>query len=109
MISEEIILANNKKETKAEYDKKYRDTEEGIKKDRKKNWKKKGVIFENNEYFNNVYDRYLKTLICDWCSIELCEGNIGKHKKTLAHDKESGKVLNILCNKCNLSRRNYKK
>ena len=107
MISQEIILIDNKKQTKAEYDKKYRETEEGIKKDRRKNWKKKGVKFENDEEFNKVYERYVKTMICDWCSIELCEGNLGKNKKTLAHDKETGKANNILCNKCNLSRRKY--
>ena len=92
-------------EAKLSYDKKYRQTEAGKKTERKKVWKKRGVIFETKEEFEAVYKIYLETEFCNFCNCKLHEGNVGSGKKTLDHDHTTGKFRNILCNKCNINRK----
>ena len=92
-------------EAKNEYDKAYNQTPQGKKKNRKSAWKKRGVIFETKEEFEAIYKIYLETEFCNFCNCKLHEGNVGSGKKTLDHDHATGKFRNILCNKCNISRR----
>jgi len=72
---------------------------------RKSKWKKRGVIFETKEEFEAVYKIYLETEFCNFCNCKLHEGNVGSGKKTLDHDHTTGKFRNILCNKCNITRK----
>jgi hypothetical protein len=92
-------------EAKNEYDKAYNQTPQGKKKNRKSKWKKRGVIFETKEEFEAVYKIYLETEFCNFCNCKLHEGNVGSGKKTLDHDHTTGKFRNILCNKCNITRK----
>ena len=92
-------------EAKNEYDKAYNQTPQGKKKNRKSAWKKRGLIFETKEEFEAIYKIYLETEFCNFCNCKLHEGNVGSGKKTLDHDHATGKFRNILCNKCNISRR----
>lgn len=92
-------------EAKKAYDKEFRKTDAGKKISRKAAWKKRGVKFDNKEEFEAIYKIYLETEFCDFCNCKLHEGNVGSGKKTLDHDHTTGKFRNILCNKCNISRK----
>ena len=82
-----------------EYKKEYNQTEAGIKRHRIKNWKQKGVSLDYD--FNIIYDIYIDCKVCDYCNVELVEGNYGGNKKCLDHNHSTGEIRGILCNTCN--------
>ena len=88
----------NNKEYKREQSKEYSQTEAGIKSNRITQWKQRGVKGD----FDEIYDIYISTDLCDYCNIELVEGNNGRGKKCLDHDHETGEIRGILCQKCNI-------
>ena len=81
----------------------YRQSEAGKKSARISCWKQMGVISDDYEV---LYTKWKETTHCEECNIEMVEGNEGKHKKTLDHDHNTGKVRNIVCNSCNVKRGN---
>ena len=83
-----------------EYKKEYNQTEAGIKRNRIHNWKQYGMSLDYD--FNIIYDIYIDCKVCDYCNIELVEGNNGRGKKCLDHDHETGEIRGILCQKCNI-------
>ena len=93
---EDRLLAIKESTKKAK--KKYRQTENGIKKRRIDCWKFSGVISDD---FDKLYERYINTEICDNCEIILICGNKAPNRKTLDHNHETGEFRNILCNTCN--------
>ena len=109
IIERQIINNNNRIEEKSEYDRARRqgeDREHILKLDRKNHWINRfGVKFDSEEEFEAVYKIYLETVFCNFCNCKLHEGNVGSGKKTLDHDHTTGKFRNILCNKCNITRR----
>ena len=90
-------------EQKKEYKKKYDQTEQGIKTRRISNWKYKGVVCDNYE---QLYNHYLKTAFCDACKVKLTyDKNNTSTTKCLDHCHQTGLFRNILCNSCNIKRR----
>ena len=66
-------------------------------------WSKSGMIF-----FDDTFDKFIKTTNCESCGCDLIMGKgKGKNKKTLDHDHFSGMVRHVICHSCNIWRRGY--
>lgn len=90
------------KEKKKEYLKEYKQTEQGKKSGRIKNWKHYGLIHNN---YDELYEYYLNTTHCEKCNIELTDGNKASNRKCMDHSHTTGQFRNILCNGCNVKRK----
>ena len=81
---------------------KYRLTEQGKKSYRITDWKRRGVISDD---YNELHDEWLRQTHCELCNVRLTTGKSCSTRKCLDHNHKTGKFRNILCNYCNITRK----
>jgi len=104
--NEKKIKEYNKKYAQSEKGKerkqKYSQSEKGKKTDRISVWKQRKVICDD---WDALYEYYVNCWECENCGVELIEGLYGNNKRCLDHCHITGKFRNVLCNYCNILRR----
>ena len=92
------------KEEKAEYDRVYSQTPNGLKVRRISTWKTNGIITDD---YDALYERFMNTSHCEKCDVELTSGGrTTRTTKCVDHDhsiKDRENVRGILCNACNIN------
>ena len=89
---------NNKDRIK-EQSKEYRQTEEAQMIYKILDWERRGIIYYD---MKELYYTWKMTKYCNYCNVELVEGNYGSNKKCLDHDHETGEPRGVICQACNL-------
>ena len=91
----------NNKEHRKEYFKEYYQTPAGIKNSRITNWKSSEGMSQDYNW-DEIYDIYISTNLCDYCNTHLVEGGERCSKtKCLDHNHITGEIRGILCHRCN--------
>jgi len=67
-------------------------------------WKRSGIIFQDEEHFEYIYNEYIHATKCDLCN-KLFPHSKNRH---LDHCHQSGDVRNIVCCRCNRIRKDNK-
>ena len=63
----------------------------------KGSWKHRGLVWENEAGFDDIYERYIYATQC-----ELCQKVFTNTKdRQMEHCHDTGEFRNIVCNKCN--------
>ena len=66
------------------------------------NWKAIGLVGD----YEMIHKRYMNTCNCDICSVKLTsDKKTTSTRKSMDHDHKSGEFRNILCHKCNMTRK----
>ena len=89
-----------------QYNKEYNKTKKGKMCIKISKWKNNtengyGLICENKDDYELIYDRWLNSERCEECNKEYTKENI----KCMDHCHLTGLFRNILCNSCNMKRR----
>ena len=99
-----VVYYHENKEKRKQYDKEYHQTEKGKMNTKISKWKNStkngyGLICENREEYEYIYDRWLRSERCEEpkCNKEYTKGNY----KSMDHCHLTGLFRNILCHSCN--------
>tara|TARA_R110000787_G_scaffold6418_1_gene22440 strand:- start:674 stop:1000 length:327 start_codon:yes stop_codon:yes gene_type:complete len=88
------------RENNPDYIKEYNKSEAGLKSKRISDWKRRGVSRDCD--FDEIYDIYISTDLCDYCNVELVEGGKRCNRtKCLDHNHKTREVRGIICHTCN--------
>tara|TARA_R110002126_G_C10096803_1_gene465688 strand:- start:102 stop:488 length:387 start_codon:yes stop_codon:yes gene_type:complete len=80
---------------------KYQQSPAGKKSNRISKWKSSGVIHND---FNELYEKYITTELCELCSCVLTVDKINTSTtRCLDHCHETGQFRNVLCMNCNIN------
>ena len=60
-------------------------------------WKCRGVIWDNEEEYKKIYNRYIASECCELCNKPYKNSS----NRCLDHDHKTGLVRNIVCRRCN--------
>jgi len=71
--------------------------------DKKCHWKKRGMVFTPEE-FEKIYKKYIYATNCELCDVLFPNSR----NRCLDHDHLTGKIRNIVCNKCNHQKQDRK-
>ena len=76
-----------------------------MKRNKKYNWKAMGLNMNN---FEEVYNRYINTILCDYCAVTLTYDTNKRGptatQRCLDHCHTTGNFRAVLCNLCNTQR-----
>jgi len=99
----------NKKRYEADIDKirEYRQTPASKKAKTKCNWKRRGMLFTDQE-FERIYNLYLTQELCNACDCVLTRGGACNTRANMDHCHETNLFRHIICSSCN-ARDNWKK
>ena len=90
----------NHKQHMKEQKKEWYQTEAGIKSNRISKWKRyEGMSLDYD--WDEIYTTYISTDFCNFCDVELVEGNNGSNRKCLDHNHITGEIRGVICTKCN--------
>lgn len=80
----------------------YRESENGMKLNKKSDWKRHGLNMEN---FDEIYDIHTKITHCESCGCELTnDKTMTPTTKCMDHNHITGYYRNTICNCCNIRR-----
>ena len=71
----------------------------------KAQWKYRGLICSDNDFYFHIYPRYIWATHCDLCNKKY-EKSLDRH---MEHNNITGKFRNIVCCKCNSWKADYKR
>ena len=75
------------------------------KKNMKSTWKYRGIIFQDVYHFEYIYNKYIHATNCELCNVKFPKSQ----NRQLDHDHVTKETRNIVCNKCNQLKKDYKR
>tara|TARA_R100000541_G_C1840906_1_gene75892 strand:+ start:95 stop:529 length:435 start_codon:yes stop_codon:yes gene_type:complete len=88
-----------------EYNRQWSQTPKGRKSSTIRSWKTGGLIGD----YDAIYERYINTTHCDDCKIVLATDGQSRTTRCMDHNHKTGEFRNVLCKKCNSSKRENQK
>tara|TARA_R110000765_G_scaffold310898_1_gene404102 strand:- start:123 stop:572 length:450 start_codon:yes stop_codon:yes gene_type:complete len=67
-------------------------------------WEKRGMIFVDDEHYDYVYNEYIHATNCDLCNKQFLKSQ----DRCLDHDHTTGEIRNVVCQRCNIRRKDNK-
>ena len=65
-------------------------------------WKYRGVVWENDDEFMQIWNKYESSTHCQNCNVEFKKEPTKMLRKCLDHCHQTGKFRNIVCGHCNI-------